>query len=288
MHTFVAATILAMAAAAAAQDLETALERTYRGAWVLTRVETWSDCSGFFTNNDIVGTRVSSRGDRRFEPGELARIEKVSLKSERVELYVMLDEPVLRPRREGPFTLFDERACKAELRIAIPREVVRAGDPGPIHGLVEDVLTTFDSRDAGRRAPAWNRRLREPYPPDYQQTLARYEVWKVEQANARIAEVQTASLEEASRIAARVTDDPDYLQGLAAGTQAMQSWSPPTCSSLTGASFSTAERSAPRPPRGVNDTRAFQRGFRDGQALVFHIELARRARGCFLSLPPAP
>lgn len=287
MRTLVIATLLiSVAAAGAAEDLESALERTYKGAWVLTRVEVWSDCSGFFTNNDIAGTRVSSRGDRRFEPGELARIEKVSLKSERIELYAVVDEPVLRPRREGPFTLLDERTCKAELRVALPREVVRAGDPGPIHGLIEDALSTLDSREAARHASAWNQRVREPYPPDYQETLARYEAWKVEQANARIAEVQAASLEEASRVAARVEDDPDYLQGFAAGIQAMQSWSPPSCSSLASASFFLAERGAPRPPRGTDDTRAFERGFKDGQTLVFHLKLARRAPGCFQPPPP--
>lgn len=288
MRTLVIATLLISVAAAGAEDLESALERTYRGAWVLTRVEVWSDCSGFFTNNDIAGTRVSSRGDRRFEPGELARIDKLSLKSERLELYAVVDEPVLVPRRDGPFTLLDERTCKAELRVALPREVVRAGDPGPIFGLVEDVLATFDSREAARHASAWNQRVREPYPPDYDRTLARYEVWKVEQANARIAEVQAASLEEASRIAARVEDDPDYLRGFAAGTQAMRSWSPPSCSSLASSSFYAAERGAPSPPRGTNDTRAFQRGFKDGQALVFHLELARRARSCFQPPPPLP
>jgi len=192
---------------------------------------------------------------------------------------------VLVPRREGPFTLLDERACKAELRIALPREVVRAGDPGPIHGFIEDVLTTFDSREAARHASLWNQRVRDPYPPDYEQTLARYEVWKVEQANARVAEIQAAALEEASRIAQRIEDNPDYLQGFAAGTQAMRNWYPPSCSSLASASFPAAEHRAPSPPRGTNDTRAFQRGFKDGQALVFHLELTRRTRGCFQPLP---
>lgn len=289
MRTFVAAVMLMSAAAvAAAEDLETALERTYKGAWVLTRVEVWSDCSGFFTNNDIAGTRVSSRGDRRFEPGELARIEKLSLKSERLELYAVIDEAVLTSHRDGPFTLFDERRCKAELRVALPADVARAGDPGPVHALVEDVLSTFDTREAARHASAWNQRVREPYPPDYDQTLARYEIWKVEQANARLAQVEAGSLEDASRIAARVEDDPDYLRGFAAGTQAMRSWSAPPCSSVASISFFSAERGAPSPPRGTNDTRAFHRGFKDGQALVFHLELARQARACIQPLPPLP
>ena len=109
---------------------------------------------------------------------------------------------------------------------------------------------------------------------------------KTDRPDARIAEVQAASLEEASRVAARVEDDPDYLQGFAAGIQAMQSWSPPSCSSLASASFFLAERGAPRPPRGTDDTRAFERGFKDGQTLVFHLKLARRAPGCFQPPPP--
>lgn len=67
MRTFVVTVMLiSLAAIAAAENLESVLERTYKGAWVLTRTEVWSDCTGFFTNNDITGTRVSSRGNRRF------------------------------------------------------------------------------------------------------------------------------------------------------------------------------------------------------------------------------
>lgn len=284
--TLLAGIAVLLAATTAVADLERDLERTYKGAWVLTNVEVWSDCSGFFTNNDVNGTRVSSKGDHRFDAGELGRIEKLSLKSDRLELYLVVDEPLLVPRREGPFTLLDERSCKAEVRIALPRELVRAGDPGPVNALVEDVLATVDSREAGRHAAAWNQRVREPYPADYEEILARYAAWKVEQENARIAEVQAASLEEASRITARLTDDPDYLRGFAAGVDALRTWSPPMCSSFASTSFYSAERSAPTPPRGVADTRAFARGFKDGQALVFHLEMARRARGCFQPPPP--
>lgn len=275
-----------LAATPVAANLERELEQTYRGAWALTRVDVYSDCTGFFTNNDIAGVRVSSRGNRRFEPGELVRIEKVSLKSERIELYAVLEEPVLMPRRDGPFTLFDERTCKAELRVEIPRGAGRARDAGPIHGLIEDVLATFNSREAASRSSSWNQRVREPLPADYEVTLARYEIWKVEQANARIAEVQDASLDEASRIASRLSDNPDYLQGFAAGTDSLRSWRAPTCSLLTSTTLSSVQRQPPPPPRGVDDPRAFANGFRDGQALVFHLEIARRARSCFLPLPP--
>lgn len=278
--------LVAFIAAPAAADLERELEQTYRGAWALTRVDVYSDCTGFFTNNDIAGARVSSRGNRRFEPGELVRIEKISLKSERIELYAVLDEPVLMPRREGPFTLFDERTCKAELRVDIPKDAVKARDAGPIHGLVEDVLATFSSREAATRSASWNQRVREPLPPDYEVTLARYEIWKVEQANARIAELQDAALDEASRIASRLSDNPDYLQGIAAGTDSLRSWRAPTCSLLTSTTLSSVQRQPPPPPRGVEDPRAFANGFRDGQALVYHLEIARRARSCFLPLPP--
>lgn len=275
-----------LAATTAVADLEGDLERIYKGAWVLTRVEIRSDCSGFFTNNDVNGTRVSSKGDYLFDAGELGRIEKLSLKSDRLELYVLVDEPRLMARREGPFTLYDERACKAEVRVALPREAMRASEAGPVNALVEDVVTTFDTREAGRHAAAWNQRVREPYPPDYEETLARYAAWKVEQENARIAEVQNAALDEASRITARVTDEPDYLRGFAAGVDALRNWSPPTCSFFASTSFFSVERGAPTPPRGVTDAKAFARGYKDGQALVFHLEIARRARGCFQPPPP--
>lgn len=284
----VAAVFLALIAVGPtqAEDLEDALTATLKGAWVLTRIETYSDCGGFYTDTEVHGTRVVGDAKRRFAAGELSRVEKLNLKSDRLDLYLIHGEKVLEPRRDGPFTLLDERTCKVQLMVDLPRETVRAGDPGPVHVLLEDVVEIVGSHEAGRRHPDWNGRLREAYPPDYEATVQRHAEWQAEQENARVATAREAAIEEAGRIADRVLDEPDYLRGFAGGVEAQRAWTAPSCSALTSTSFYSVERKAPAAPRGVNDTRAFERGFKDGQALLFHLETARRLKDCFVPPPP--
>ena len=273
MRTFVVTVMLiSLAAIAAAENLESVLERTYKGAWVLTRTEVWSDCTGFFTNNDITGTRVSSRGNRRFEPVSwLASTSSAS--NQRIELYAVVDNACWYCR-EGPFTLLDERACKVRVADRAPREVVRAGDP-PIHGFIE-TLTTFDSREAARHARSEPAKATLPARPlaDARPLIGR-------SSRPTPAEIQAAALEEEPH---RPTyrGQPDDLQAccIYPGCELV-----PAELLLPRLRVFPAAGTAPFAPRGTNDILAFQRGFKDGQALVFHLELTRRTRGCFHSSP---
>ena len=65
---------------------------------------------------------VTSKASRRFEPGELGKVDKVKVKRSRVDLLLTLDQPVLASRLDGPFELFDERPCKVQLIFEMPRE----------------------------------------------------------------------------------------------------------------------------------------------------------------------
>ena len=53
---------LALCAPSVASDLERKLESRWRGTWVVTTVETYSDCLGVYNNNNVNGRLVSSRG----------------------------------------------------------------------------------------------------------------------------------------------------------------------------------------------------------------------------------
>src|SRR2546422_537338 len=61
---------------ARAGDLQRTMDSRWRGAWVLTAVDTYSDCGGFHTDNQVSGTLVSSKGRFRFRPGELGQVGK--------------------------------------------------------------------------------------------------------------------------------------------------------------------------------------------------------------------
>ena len=60
-----------------AGELERALQRRWLGAWVVTTVETYSDCGRAYTPNRLNGKLVSSRGQNQFRSGELAKLEKL-------------------------------------------------------------------------------------------------------------------------------------------------------------------------------------------------------------------
>lgn len=271
----------------AAEDLEDSLRARWLGAWVVTRVETYSDCDSMYANNDINGTRVSSRAGLGFAAGELAHVDKVNVKSSRVDVYLAVAAPLRTPRQEGPFTLYDERTCKIQLLIDAAGKDIRAGNLEPVDAAIAQAIESFASRAEAQESPAWNRRVLEPLPADYPETLVRYQAWKVEQVNAQLAAVREQAIDEAARVAQHVDDDPGYLDGLAKGVEAMRYWSPPSCESIAGASFSGAERREPREHRGDEaQHRSWRRGYRDGQALAYNLALARAVKGCFLPPPP--
>jgi hypothetical protein len=278
---------LALAAAGPAEaNLEKELERAWVGAWVVTRVETASDCSGFYTNNEVRGRLTSTRGSRRFEEGELARVDKLNLKSDRLDLYLSVAEPVLVARTDGPFTLFDERSCRVQFMVQVPREAIRAARRDEVDGILLEAVDRYESAAAARRSRDWNGRERDAYPPDYEETLARHAAWKAEEVNRALAATRRAALDAAGQALERVTEDPHYLAGFSAGVDAQRSRSVPSCSAFVGARFESHEQRPPTDRRGGSPAeRAFQRGFRDGQLLAWGTRVARAVEGCFVPVP---
>ena len=267
-------------------DLEDDLERAWVGAWVVAKVETASDCSGAYTNVEVRGLRSSSRGSRRFAEGELARVDKLNQKSDRVDLYLSVAEPVLVPRTDGPFTLYDERSCRVQLMVDVPKAVLKTGRLADVEAALLEAVERHQTESSARRSEAWNRRERDPYPRDYDETLARHAAWKAEETNRAFAATRLAALDEASQALSRVTDDPEYLAGFAAGVEAQRSRSTPGCSSLDALRFDGDEQRPPSDRRGSSPSeRSFQRGFRDGQVVAGATRVARAVEGCFVPVP---
>ncbi len=293
-HVFVTAILLIVAATSvpvAAGELERTLESRWRGAWVLTAVDTFSDCAGTHTNNRVNGTLVSSRGRIRFRPGELAQVGKVDLKRSRLDILVGVPEPILVSFRDGPFTLYNETRCLIELDVELPRSLVSNDDANGIDAAIAPVLKRFTSQDEALQAKSFNHRKRDPYPADYDRTLAEHAVWKAQQANAAIQARIDKALEETARLTDRVTSDPDYLKGFAAGVEAMRAVDLGQCGELMSRDFTNV---APAPKQIAVASFAgeaagrYTRGFQDGQRLVYGLECLRRLPQCMVPVPPAP
>lgn len=276
--------IAATLAAPAAADLEDELNARWRGGSTIVLLPVHSQCDGFYNDNDVVGApgapRVTGTGELSFEAGELGQVERVAIKRGRLDVFLDLVEPVLIARRDGPFTLYDERRCKVQLQIELAREALR--DTATVETAMARVLEQH--RGGPEAAATWNRRQREEYPPDYERTLAEYEHWKTQQVNAAVSAKLERVTDDAARVTDRVRRDPDYLDGFGAGVEAQRNLSLGDCPAILNATFS--QRGAPSDRGDAKDRNAWDRGWEDGQRLAWSLELLRRLPDCFLAVPP--
>lgn len=274
---FAALTALLLAAVplpAWGAGLEDQLNARWRGAYAVARLPIASSCDGFYNDNDLVGNRVDSKARRRFEAGEIVRVERISARGKRIDVFLDLTEQVLDEVHDGPFTLYETRSCQVQLRVPIPdRWTLEQGEKR-----LGELLERHDSARAAEASKAWNGRRREPFPKDYEQTLAAHRVWKVQQTNAAVQARMDDAIEEASRLGERVHSDPEYLAGFGAGMEEVRDRYYGECATLVTASFSPDSRSG--------KSSGWRRGYEDGQRLGFHLELLRRLKECFVPLPP--
>ena len=268
---------------AAASDLDDRLDGKLRGAWAILEHEVYSSCSGTYSDNQVGAAGVASKASRRFDAGELIKIDKVKVKRSRVDLLTTFSEPVLVSTQDGPFELYNERECKAQLIFEVPRAVIKTRDADAVLAAIESALTLFPSSSAAMEADNWNGREREPYPDDYERTITRHEIWKAEQINAAVAAGIDRSISEAASAAEDIDDDTDYLAGFAAGAEKMQEIHLGDCDQLIDASFTSLKKSPPS-----DKGKEWKRGFSDGQSLVFHTGLARDLKGCYVRVPGPP
>jgi hypothetical protein len=281
---FVLAAVAAIARPALA-DLERDLAAHWRGAWVLTRVETSSDCTSVYTDTDVRGDLVTGKGRRRFAAGELARVDKVGVKVDRIDLFLAIAEPILEPHTEGPFTLHDERRCRVQLKVDVPKALVRRADPVAVGEILARAVERFAREDEARAATTWNRREREPLPAEYEETLARYHAWKIEQEAVRLTAVQGRALDELARLKRAILDDPVYLGGFAAGVAAGRDWSPGACAALSHHGPSSSPPAPPEAHATERDRDLWRRGWEDGRDLAAALAVLRVARECLAELP---
>lgn len=125
-RSWLLAALIAIPSTTPAADLEQELRGRWLGAWVVTTVDTYSNCQGLATNNRIHGELVHGQGQHRFDRGELARVEKVDAKRSRVDLHLLLSEPLLVAYQEGPFTLYAKRSARSSWKSRSPERRSRA------------------------------------------------------------------------------------------------------------------------------------------------------------------
>ncbi len=258
-----------LSAPASSSKLQDALRARWSGAWVITTVDIYSDCDQKYTDNAVNGRLVSGKGAARFAAGELARVGRIDLERSRIDVFLDIEEPLLRPFQDGPFSLYRVMRCQVELRVNIPRERVKDGDLSAAEEYLAEVFERYPTSVGARASATWNSRLRQPLPEDYEETLKKYRRWKF---SSRIDD----AIAQAGKALASVSRDPSSSQGLTAGITAMrQILAGKSCEELVRSSL----KDYLRDPSSAAD-RAFYQGALLGQHLTYHLELARVLRGC--------
>lgn len=274
---------------AAAGSFEDEVRARWRGAWVVVHTEVYSDCSGKYYANKVSGSFVTNRGGFRLEPGELGKVDRVQLRRRRVDLMVTLAVPRLISWDEGPFTLYDERTCAVSLMIQIPREMTDNRNIEGIDRYAAKIVDRFATRQAAFESPDWNGRELEPYPEDYELTLARLAAWRAQQTNLEVDRRRDAALEEVKTTGKLIDGDPRYLEGFGAGAEVMRRWPEQDCGSLIDRVFEHVRQGVPEEHRTDSDEDAeWRKGFEDGQRLLYNIVVLERLETCYVPVPAVP
>ncbi len=275
------AALASPATPAAASAAEDELRGYWIGRWVVLRTGALSNCDERYTDNRMRGPVPDSRGRHRFEPGELGRIDNLTLQRSRIDLLVTLAEPLRVELRDGPFQLFEQLECRVELELPAQRAAVRQGAVQQLDALIRNTLERYEDRASAAASPSWNRRQVEPLPADHEERLAAYFAWKQEQLYLALRERLAAALDRAADIAHRVDDSVAYARGLARGAREgdRDRFLDADCAELPSVRLSERRGTAPD-QLDERGKREWRDGFEDGQRLLFEITLARRLERC--------
>ncbi len=273
---FVLLILALIPAAASAGDLQKKMKSRWLGAWVVTNVESYSDCRGRHTANRIDGNQVESCGIYKFAAGELARLEKIEIDGSQLNLMLTFDEPLLVQVNDGPFTLYDQRSCKVEIDMELPRDLVKSGDMETMEDFLGQVLERHANAKAARTSPKWNMRKVEPVPEEYESTITEHAVWKAEQYSAMVGAKLAIAMQETARVTERVKNDPDYMAHFVSGVETARANRLGNCESMMGYIFSGRYGDTSDP------------AWRDGRNLVYGLELIRELPACMTQVPGQP
>jgi len=274
-HTIFAAGLVMLCGVAQA-DLQDDLNSRWRGAWAVVDGDLYSNCSGSATNNRVSGDLIMGSGRRSFAPGELVRITRVDVRRRRVDVFLDVNENVLIEYQDGPFTLYNEASCEVELLFDFANERTRdvgfAGIDAQFNQWFERYARLADAEQSDK----WNERERRPYPADYEQTLAEYHAWQIEEHNRLVDARINESIGKTGQLLTQVVAGDDFGAGLSHGIAAMRQAISDDCDRLVASGPGTFATS----PDAAEEN--WTNGYKTGQELAYYVELGRLLQACYI------
>lgn len=272
---FAAAVFVLAGPVAARADVEDDLRARLRGRFAIVQSPVASECTDHYSDNVASGRYASGRGPVQLPAGELVSIDNVHVGWTRFDVNLSLQVPYRVTIVDGPYTLYELRACRVQISFDVPREVRK--DLGRAEATVLEILEVHDSDRAARASASWNQREPEALPADSEQIWAEYRVWKAAQVNAAVRRRIEEVLADAQAVLRNMSDDADYLDSFGRGAASRRYESLSDCGSLLSASFYVSGSGGKS-----------SRGYADGQRVAWATMVARGLAGCLVDIAPAP
>jgi len=280
------------ARASVAVDAANRMQDQWTGAWVVTATETFSDCAGFYTDNEVYGdATVASRGRTRMDAGTPARVDSVDVRDDRLSLRMTLsvNEMIERPHRD--FTLRALARCQAEVRVMVPPGIVEGGDVTALEALLDRVVERHSDERSALLASNFLPADTPEYEAERQEAIAEHREWRQVQSAAAMQSRLDQWTAQTTRLSKGISRDPDYLAGFGKGVEAGRNTVPSACEEVTR--FEPAMQparihsNAAFVAKGGNRQKSWTRGYEDGLRLAQGLDVIRILPGC-IPPPPAP
>lgn len=255
-------------------DAEGDLRARWAGATVLTKLPVFSECTDHFTDNTVPANGVPRGDGLRFGAGEIATVDKIDVTWTRIDVSIGFLEPYRVTWKDGPYTLYDQRRCRVQLKLELPRDVRK--DAGKAGAAIAALLEVHPNAAEARRAAAFNGRRVEAYPPNWERTRAEYEVWHAARVNSAIQERIDTLLREAQDVVDRGRDDEAYQRCFGKGARGRSYQSFSSCESLLTTYYVSS---------GSCEN---QRGYDDGGRLAWTVGMVRALTACLVPAAPPP
>ncbi len=276
---------MAQAAVDRPPTLQESFAARWQGAWVVTGVDTFSDCVGFYTDNVVLGGLLTSRGHHRFAAGLPAHVDSIDLSGDAISVRLTLAEMLVVLRVHPEFTLRGTARCQVEVQMDLPDGTLRHADVLGMETMLQPVVERYGSMDQAMLVSNFLPADTPVYEAHRNEAVASHEEWKEQQSAAVVGARMDEWVEQTARLSGQISSDPDYLEGFARGVSTGRSSSVTQCAELM--KVEPATQSLRGPVSGVavaastgKRQKSWSRGYQDGLRLAQGLEAIRVLPQC--------
>jgi hypothetical protein len=266
------------------------IEHRWLDAWVVTSAETFSECNGFYTDNWLRGSQVSSHGRIDVPAGTPAHVDVVSVSESQVVFSLTVSQRLLVTREHRDFTLQAEARCQIDLKLMMPPGMSAAQDILGVESLINPVMKRYPTENAAVLAAGFLPSTDPTYASRHQTAIAQQHEFESRQTAEAIDARMSQWVSQTQRIQGRISSDPDYLAGFARGVEAGRASAVTKCEQLATAEPAMFPGGGPSTATFASKgsrQKAWSRGYEDGVQLTHGLEAIRILPQCVPGTPSA-